>query len=186
MAIHSTPASMLKESLPELIEAAKYCVTYKKTDKSWEQFARGGCLGFPGAIILFSIVDSIGSYFRGDKKFKIKIEGKERIINGNSYEHFFILNSKYFGQSLTEEFIKGLYSIFRSPLMHNAIIGKEALMIPGPDKQGRVFYSKKPAGKGKYVISMIDFMRLSKKAIKLFMKDIDSVVPVSRQGKKFR
>lgn len=185
MALHSTPASMLKESLNELIKAAKYCVTYKKTDKSWGRFATGGCLGFPGAIILFSIVDAIGSYYRRNKEFKIKIEGKERIINGNSYEHFFILNSKYFGQNLTEDFIKGLYSIFRSPLMHNAIIGKEALMIPGPDKQGRVFYSLRPTGKGKYVISMVDFMSLSKKAIKLFMKDIDFIVPVSKQGKKF-
>ena len=94
MAIHETPSSMLKESLDESLEAAKYCADYKKTDKKWGEFATGGCLGYPGAILLFSIIDSIGSYLEKDKKFSVIIDGKPEKINGAGRDHFKILNSK--------------------------------------------------------------------------------------------
>jgi len=100
---------MLKESLSESLEAAKYCTYYKKTDEKWGDYKTGGCLGFPGAIILFSIIDTIGSYFRKDKQFKIRIDNKDYSINADGWEHFKILNSKYFRQSLSLDFIKALY-----------------------------------------------------------------------------
>jgi hypothetical protein len=63
MAIHPTSASMLKESLPEFLEVANYCADHRKTEEKWGEFKKGGCLGYPGAVILFSIIDSIGSYY---------------------------------------------------------------------------------------------------------------------------
>lgn len=93
MAIHDSPASMLKESLIEILDAAKYCSDYRKNDEKWGIYKTGGCLGFPAGILLFSIIDSIGSYFRKDKKFKIMIDGHEETIDSDGFQHFKILNS---------------------------------------------------------------------------------------------
>jgi hypothetical protein len=109
MALHDTPASMLKESLNESLTVAEYCLAYRKND--------GGCLGYPAAMILFSIVDTIGSYFRKNKNLRILIDGKTRFIDSDGYKHFFILNSPYFEQHLSEKVIKTLYIKFRSLLL---------------------------------------------------------------------
>ena len=92
MAIHETPSSMLKESLDETLDAAKYCVEYKKLDKKWGEFATGGCLGYPSAILLFSLIDSIGSYFRKNKTFEVLIDSKNEnyllILSRNVYFNY--------------------------------------------------------------------------------------------------
>ena len=129
MARHDVPASMLRESLDETLEAAKFSIEFKKTDEKWGQFKTGGCLGFPGSILLFSIVDTIGSYFRKDKDIEILIDNKKVKINADGWEHFKILNSKYFEQNLSEYFIRKLYTSFRSKLTHNSILGDGTLMV---------------------------------------------------------
>lgn len=120
MAYHENIASMLKESLPEMLEAAKLCIDYRKTD--W------WCLGYPAAVLLFSIIDSIGSYFRKNDGFQIQIYGKKRSIQ-ETEDHFRILNSKYFNQKLSDTNIKTLYDNFRSKLVHNSRLGKNAVLI---------------------------------------------------------
>jgi hypothetical protein len=192
MAIHDIPASMLKESLDESLVAAKYCVTYKKVDIQWGQFATGGCLGYPGAVLLFSIVDTIGSYFRKNPDFKITIDGKEEKINADGWEHFKILNSRYFSQTLSAEFIKKLYSNFRSRLIHNSILGDGTLMLPDNDSlsqtKGRnqaFMQGTSNEGKVAYIISLKEFAELCDNAVILFKDDIDDVVPNSKSGKKF-
>ena len=129
MALHSTPASMLKESLIESLEAAKFCIDYRKTDEKWGDFKTGGCLGYPGAILLFSIIDSIGSYFRKNLLFKIDIDS-------DGWHHFKILNSKYFNQNLSQDFINALYAKFRSFLTHISVLGKNSIMIMNNESIG--------------------------------------------------
>lgn len=193
MALHKTPNSMLKESLSESIEAAKFCVYYRKTGEKWGSYATNGCLGFPAAIILFSIIDTIGSYFRKDKQFIVYIDNNKHSINGEGWEHFKILNSKYFmQQSLSLDFIKALYQKFRNSLTHNSVLGQNAIMFPDEmPVDSNLFHSKafattidKKADKI-YLISITELYKLCEYAVEEFNKDIDIVVPNSRQGSKF-
>lgn len=192
MALHDTPSSMLKESLDETLEAAKYCVEYTKTDKKWGEFATGGCLGYPAAILLFSIIDSIGSYFRKNDTIDIVIDGKKEKINATGWEHFKILNSKYFNQSLSKDFIIKLYNKFRSCLTHNSVLGSETLMIPNnrfidSNVQNQAFGVTKDAhGNVINVISIKELWDLCQNAVLLFKNDIDTIVPNSKQGKGFQ
>ena len=186
MALHSTPASMLKESLHEILEASKYCIEYKKDDpEKWKELTSNGCLGYPGAILLFSIVDSIGSYYRQNKSFTIEVDGKSKFISSDGWQHFLILNSKYFNQNLSEKFIKVLYAKFRSCLTHNSVLGKDARMEP-ENSNGMAFYEGLNEKKEfRYIISMKEFWILCEMAIKEFNNDIDAIVPNSKQGKNF-
>ena len=181
MAEHDTPLSMLNESLPEMINVAQYCVSTKKITHNWGQYNTGGCLGYPGAIILFSIIDSMGSYLRKNHNFKVPIDGSDKIIKKSGYQHFYILNSKYFNQKLGEDFIKRIYDGLRSRLVHNAIMGKDITMIPGPNKLNEAFFMIKT----QHIISLVELYDLCKNAIDDFLKDAPNIVPQSKQGKKF-
>ena len=192
MAKHNTPVSMLKESLPEFLKAAKFCTDFKKDDAEWKEFKTGGCLGYPGTVLLFSIVDAIGSYFRKDKTFKIMLNGKETFITSDGHRHFLILNSKYFNQALSEEFIKILYSKFRSFLTHNNVLGKNAILMPNDndlpiEQKNKAFIEGiNPTSREKvYIIVMNRFYDLVENAVSEFIKDADNVVPNSKQGKNF-
>lgn len=191
MAIHKTPSSMLKESLDETLEAARSCIEYEKTDDKWGSFTSIGCLGYPGAILLFSIIDSIGSYFRKNSALLIEIDGTPHTINEDGWEHFKILNSKYFGQKLSSTFIKQLYVQFRSYLSHNSILGKSSLMVPsnsfiGDAVKNQAFVERTNTdGDTVYIISLAELWELCRLAIESFKRDIDVVVPASKQGKSF-
>jgi hypothetical protein len=191
MAIHETPASMLKESLDETLEAARFCIEYEKTDERWGSYATKGCLGFPGAILLFSIIDTIGSYFRKNNEFLIKVDDTLTPINKDGWEHFKILNSKYFGQNLSSEFIQQLYVMFRSYLTHNSILGKSSLMVPNNSSFGdtvkhQAFIEEvNNEGDPVYIISLAELWELCRLAIDTFKRDIDNVVPSSKQGMDF-
>lgn len=192
MASHNTPSSMLKESLDEYLEAIKLCYDYKKSDSKWGQFQGNGCLGYPAGVLLFSIIDSIGSYFRKDKTFKIKINGKATTIDSTGWQHFKILNSKYFDQNLRQDFIKALYSKYRSLLTHNSVLGNNAIMIPDNQSiknhniSGTAFFiGKDQTGQDGFMISLKECHDLCKTAVERFKLDIDTVVPYSKQGKKF-
>lgn len=183
---------MLKESLIENLEAAKYCVYYRKTDEKWGEFKTGGCLGFPSAIILFSIVDTIGSYFRRNDQFKIKIDNEEHSINSDGWEHFKILNSKYFGQSLSLDFIKALYSKFRNYTTHNSVLGKNTRMFLDDMAISPISYQSKAFAKSidqnnevMYLLSITEFYKICAFAVAKFIHDIDEVVPKSKQGRNF-
>lgn len=192
MALHISPASMLKESLIESVEAAKFCVQYRKIEDKWGHFKTGGCLGFPSAIILFSIIDTIGSYYRKNKELKIIIDDKSHHINGDGWEHFKILNSKYFNQTLSLDFIKTLYQKFRNSVTHNLVLGQNAIMVLGElGTEHKGTYSKAFAtafdqqGDLIYLISVTELFKLCENAVSEFSNDIDRVVPKSKQGSKF-
>ena len=54
MAIHPNLQSMLRESLPEMLLVAKYCIEFRKDTSIW---SASGCYGYPAALILLSIAD---------------------------------------------------------------------------------------------------------------------------------
>lgn len=174
MALHDTPASMLRESLDENLKVVEYCLAYRKEDN--------GCLGYPAATLLFSIVDSIGSYFRKNKNFKIQIDGKLKLIDSDGYKHFYILNSPYFDQKLPEAAIKILYAKFRSLLTHNSVLGAKALLYHNHEL-GAFLKSK---DSDVYIVALTPFYDLCKRAVDCFLRDADDIVPNSKQGAKFQ
>jgi hypothetical protein len=211
MATHTTVASMLKESLDEYLEAAKYCCEYKKTDLKWGVFNGQGCLGYPAGVLLFAIIDGIGSYFLKNKTIKIMIDQKQDYISGDGAQYFKILNSKYFGLQLSGKFIKELYKKYRCFLTHNASLGINARMIPSNDNyiieknectnasdlcfydnavkitqiiKDQPFFTNEIDGKLVYIISLKELYELCKTAVEKFKEDIDSIVPYSVQTKK--
>ncbi|HMQ60868.1 MAG TPA: hypothetical protein PKE06_09375 [Flavilitoribacter sp.] len=190
MALHDTPASMLKESLVETLIAAKFCANFDKTKS--DEFPNGnGCLGYPSAILLFSIVDSIGSYLRGDKFFLIDLDGKKTYIKDDGWEHFKVLNSSFFEQNLSEQILKYIYQKARSFLVHNAILGKDVILMPNNDKlpkenDTQVFFIQQADTGEKIWISIRELHKLCEDAVSKFKDKIDNIVPNSRQGKNFK
>ncbi len=87
---------MVEEALDELLVCAKFSVFYDK--KFGNKLGRvvTGNLGYPSAIILFSIIDIIGNCFKNNKDLEILVDGKKKIISKKSSSSFYILNSKYF------------------------------------------------------------------------------------------
>lgn len=192
MALHSTTASMLKESLDEALEAAKYCIDYKKSDPRWGQYNTGECLGYPAGILLFCIVDTIGSYYRKNTQFRVEVDLKMEMINSEGWEHFKILNSKYFNQNLSKVFLKELYNKFRSRLTHNLAMGQDTVMYHSNEslkgfKFRNIAFSSGLVVSGRYVhvVFIKELYKLCEAAIMEFKKDIDEVVPKSKQGKRF-
>jgi hypothetical protein len=94
---------------------------------------------------------------------------------------------------LSADFIKILYSKYRSALTHNSILGKNARMIPNNKAiinynfVGKAFFRMpNPVDGGNtYMISLKELHDLCTKAVIEFKKDIDIVVPLSKNGKKF-
>jgi hypothetical protein len=116
---------MLRESLAEYLELARLGTEFKKKN--------GGALGYPSAVCLLSIVDTIGSYHRADAGFTVMIEGKATPIATTS-EHVFILNSPYFGCDLTMAALKEIYALMRSSLVHNAVLGRGLDLFVGEER----------------------------------------------------
>ncbi|MFH0952088.1 MAG: hypothetical protein V1838_02750 [Patescibacteria group bacterium] len=176
MAIHKGPKSMLKESLKEMLVVAEYCINFRK-DISWGEKQINGCLGYPAAMMLFSIADTIGSFFRGNEKFKIRIEKSEKFIKNTGHNHLYILNSDFYDQQhLTEGFIKDLYDSYRSSLTHNAILLPNRYLNIGEDKE-HVFELK---GNIPFV-HLRPFLNISKIAVNKFLNDIDNNIDDSEQ-----
>ena len=149
MAIHASFEAMRQESLSEMINVARDCVYYKKDPKVW---GNSGCYGYPAAILLFSIADTIGEY----------------ILSGSVRKHFDIFNhQKYYNLQLTKDSIDVLYKYYRSRLTHNAILGRKCFMHPGSpgdpvlEIEGDIF-----------LLRLIPFYIVTKRATEKFLNDI--------------
>ena len=153
MAIHPDQKSMLNESLPEMLIAASQCINYQKDKNIW---GAPGCLGYPSALLLLSIANSIGSYV---------IEG------GNTEKHFSILNDKeYYDLNLSAEDIRDLYDKYRNLLSHNAVLPYGVGLDIG-SSSSPVFYKE---GDMKW-LNLVPFYNLSVSVVKKFL-DNSSVV----------
>lgn len=148
MAIHPDLQSMLNESLPEMLLVAKYCIEFSKDTSIW---SAPGCYGYPAAILLLSIADSIGSYVE-QKKVK---------------NHFKILNnSDYYGLDLSDKEIKVIFDNYRNLLSHNAVMATNVGLTIGVPTDN-VLIKKDD----KFWLSLVPFYNISVKAINSFLSN---------------
>ncbi|MGA2317696.1 MAG: hypothetical protein ABSG71_15110 [Thermodesulfobacteriota bacterium] len=172
MAIHNSTHSLIHEALTEYLAIAEHCITTGKPT--------GGCYGFPTALLCFTIVDAIGSFYRGNTSFTINIDKKTRTIDGDGFKHYFILNSDYYGQSLSEKDIKRLYEYYRCLLVHNAALAPNCILDIG--KETDPPFARHTSQHIDYV-NLRPFLDLSHIAVAKFLKVSPTLVPVSKQGK---
>lgn len=173
MALHINKVELLRESLLEMIYLADYAVTYRKTDRNkWGTNATGGILGFPSTVILFSIIDCIGSVFSGDQNFKIVIDGKERVIKDTS-QHIYILNSKYFNLNLSQTDLDNIYKNVRSTLTHNSLLPEGYTLKIGDAEKNPFQIAINELDNRIYFINLIPLFKLTKSAVETFIKDLD-------------
>lgn len=108
----------IAEAIKESMTIIEYCLHKNKLSGLQSDDYSKSCYGYPAAILLFSIIDTIGSFFRGSQ-LRINVDSKERKISGTN-DHLLILNHKrMFDLDLTEITIKDLYSTYRCKLTHN-------------------------------------------------------------------
>ena len=180
MAIHPDTASMLQESLREYLRVADWCVSYQK-DESWGPEQVGGRLGYPAAVMMFCIADTIGSFHRGDRTFTVPVDGRSVTICRQGFQHFYVLNGEYYGESLSEAAIKRLYANFRDLLVHNAALAPEHVLVSAPHC-GAAF----PVIDGRQLVNIDGFLAITKSAVKHFLARVRTVVPGSPEEGNIR
>jgi hypothetical protein len=174
MAIHTEKIGLIKESLVEMVHAVEYAIIYKKTDKNtWGNNATGGILGFPASILLFSIIDCIGSVFAGNKNFKIIIDRKERYIKGTT-QHIFILNSKYFNLDLSNLDLENIYNNVRSTLTHNSLLPEGYTLQIGTKNSSPFSIAINEFNFRIYFINLVPLFNITKIAVQDFIIDLDN------------
>lgn len=174
MAIHFEKVGVLKESLVEMIHIADYCVTYNKTDRDkWGTNATGGILGFPATVILFSIIDCLGSVFSGDRNFKITIDKQQRYIK-DTPQHIYILNSKYFSLDLSQTDLDNIYKNVRCTLTHNSLLPEGYILQIGTNEKSPFKIGINQLDKRIYLINLIPLFNATKKAVDNFIADLDN------------
>jgi len=153
MAQHTEKNEMIKEALQEMIEVAEYCIFFEKSNSvNWKGYA--GCYGYPSAILLLSIVDSVGTLIEGG--------GDDTKI------HFKILNNaEYYNLALSEEEIEIMRNGFRNKLSHNSHIMEGFAMIPGSDN-----YKILIKQNGTYFLNLKAFLSVSKKIVEKIIVQI--------------
>lgn len=180
---HSSPSEMLLESLDEFLFSAKLSLEYIKRDRTkWPKpHALGGTLGFSTTLLLFSIVDAIGSFY--DNSTVIVGNSKVTIKADKVKSHFYILNSHLFNLNLSGSDYDQIYSAIRNKIAHNSLIGKEIMLHPGRNIPFIKVNSFK--GKGRYIVYLKSFYEACESAIEQFKIEIPNVVPNSFHGREF-
>lgn len=173
MAIHDQKVELLKESLLEMLHVAEYAINYRKTDKAkWADNATGGMLGYPAMVVLFSIIDCLGSVLAGNSKVTVLIDGKNRDIK-NTSQHIYILNSKYFNLDLSQIDLDCVYKNVRSTLTHNSIL-PEGYILQAGEKENLPFnIAINECDMRIYFINVIKLYEFTKRAVEKFMSDLD-------------
>jgi hypothetical protein len=150
MAIHTSKESMLKESLTELVRVVQYCINFRKDPAIWGSH---GCYGYPAAILLFSIADSIGSW----------------IVGGKPQKHFDILkHENYYNLNLSGEDIKLIYDGYRCLLTHNALLKFDVFLDIGREEDA-VFEFKN----NKPYLNLLPFLKVTERAVKNFLQNLN-------------
>lgn len=164
MAIHTSTYSMLQESLKELIIVADYCIHYRKEKEPNLWNGTFGCYGFPGALILLSIADSIGSYK----------------LNGSVENHFKILiEPNFYNLKLSQKEIKVIYDYYRNSLCHNSALPPEVYLDIG-EISSPIFRNQG----SQYILNLLPFLEISKQAVKEFLSIPESELKDSHMIKK--
>lgn len=122
------------ETIKENLIALDFCFKYEKSEHN---NCGEGMLGMPALILLSSIIDTMGAYFRGTS-LEVEVDGNKRKIQTAS-EHFLILNhEKLFNLRLTDLVITDFYSKYRSVSTHNNTLPPFMSMDKG-DKADDIF-----------------------------------------------
>ena len=154
MAIHLSHTSMIKESLPEFIEAAEYCIEYRKDSQKW---GSTGCYGYPANVLLLVIADAVGSY----------------VLGGQTRNHFNILNHPdYYDLKLDDSTITIIYEAFRCLGTHNAVLGNNVILDIGKDEDPIVSNNN-----GVTTLKLKPFLNLTKTVVQKFLANADQLVP---------
>lgn len=173
MAIHEQRIGLIKESLMEMIPVAEYTTNYRKTDeRTWGTESTGGILGFPSSVILFSVIDCIGSVFRGNDSFEVAIDGQQTTIRTTS-QHIYVLNSKYFGLNLSRIDLDNLYKNVRSTLTHNSLLPQGYILFDNEDNAPPFRIGINEHEQRIYFIYVIPLFDLTRKAVNSFISDLD-------------
>ena len=159
MATHFTVPSMLKESLVEMFLVARDCIDFRKDPILW---GSSGCYGYPAAILLFSIADSIGSY----------------VVDGSNVErHFDILNyADYYNLKLEATILKDIYTKFRSTLTHNAVMPPGVKLVHSANGHQVFEVQDKTLN-----LHLVEFLDVTQKALDKFLENSDNIVENSNQ-----
>lgn len=148
MAIHPNTQSMLYESLPEMLLVAKYCIEFRKDTSLWPA---PGCYGYPAALILLSIVDSVGSY----------------VENSNVENHFKILNNKdYYNLNLDDGTIKVVYNYYRNTLSHHTVLTPNIVLDIGQPVDKMI-----QKNNDIYILKLVPFYNISVLAVNKLLND---------------
>lgn len=164
------PIEMLTESLNEILMTVKFSMQYRKSYDSefWDVTEKNdGILGFPSCMLLFCVVDTLGSYFENNPEFKINIKGipEPQIINNENRSHFYILNSELFNLNLSAGDIDRLYEC-RTSLLHNSVLTDGVILR---ETNERDFIEKiKYGGKTLISIGIEDFYYACEEAVEMF------------------
>lgn len=151
---------MLRESLTEMFLVAKDCINFRKDPSVW---GSSGCYGYPAAVLLFSIADSIGSY----------------VLGGRTRNHFNILNhSDYYNLNLDDRDIKIIYTSYRCMLTHNAVMAPNVVLDIG-QSNSPVFDVLNGVPK----INLVPFLEITRNSLIRFLENIETVVGNSQQLK---
>jgi len=142
MAIHPNTQSMLYESLPEMLLVAKYCIEFRKDGNTWPS---QGCYGYPAALLLLSIVDSIGSYVEQGS-----IDNRFKILN----------NDDYYGLNITHDEIVKLRKSYRDLLSHNTVLATNVGLKIGTENSSVIEKQN-----NRYWLNLVPFYGVSIKAV---------------------
>jgi hypothetical protein len=154
MALHTSHTSMIKESLPEFLKVAEFCIEFRKDPKEW---GSEGCYGYPANVLLLAIADAIGSY----------------VVQGNTRNHFEILNHPdYYDLKLDEPSVTKIYEAYRCLGTHNAVLGKDVILDIGKDDD-QIFYLKKEIAH----LNLKPLLNLTKTVVTKFLEVADKLVP---------
>lgn len=152
---------MLQESLIEKILVADYCVKFRKDYNLWRSY---GCYGYPAAVLLLSVVDTIGSFVIGKK----------------TREHFDILDHPdYYNLGLGKKNIDTIYKNYRNLLVHNSVIACGCFLDIG-NHSSPVFEIK---NKQPY-LNLAPLLEINKIVVAKFLSQVNQVVYQSEQLEK--
>jgi len=154
MAIHNNIPSMVREALTENLQVAQYCIGFRKNPDLW---GSSGCYGYPAAILLFSIADTVGSYVLNGKTTKKRLS----ILNDSNYYNFKLSNSQ----------LEMVCDYYRNCLTHNSAMPPSVMLEIGQ-------ISDEPFVFGKDYISLrlVPFFTKTQEVLAQFIPGSDIVV----------
>jgi len=153
---HKALASMLQESMPEILVVARSAITSRK--------ANGGCYGYPALLLLLAIADTIGTY----------------VVGGNVEKHLSILNHpRYFDLRLSDADLKAIGQEYRGLLTHNSVLGLNHAIEIGLGSQEPIETLATPEGAIR-IIRLVPLLDKVEAAVATFLgEDLEELVLAS-------